>query len=50
MSKDTIIDAVWEDRTPSDTVIRVHIKNIKKLIGKEKIVNIKCVGYRFEKL
>lgn len=50
VSKDEIIDAVWPERLPSDTVIRVYIKNIKKRIGKEKITNIKSVGYRFESL
>lgn len=50
LSKDEIIQEVWADRYPSDTVIRVHIKNIKKLIGAEYIKNIKGIGYRFEKL
>lgn len=48
LSKDDIIDNVWEDRLPSDTVVRVHIKNIKKIIGSEYIVNIKGLGYKFE--
>lgn len=48
VSKDEMIEAVWEDRFPSDTVIRVHINNIKKAIGSEWITNIKGVGYRFE--
>lgn len=48
VSKDEIIESVWEDRFPSDTVIRVHINNIKKVIGSQWITNIKGVGYRFE--
>lgn len=48
VSKDEIIDAVWDERYPSDTVVRVHIKNIKKLIGAKHIINIKGVGYKFE--
>lgn len=48
LSKDDIIDNIWEGRLPSDTVVRVHIKNIKKLIGPERITNIKGIGYKFE--
>lgn len=50
ITKEEIIEEVWQDRFPSDTVIRVHIKNIKKIIGVERIVNIKGIGYRFEKI
>lgn len=48
VSKEEIIQEVWQDRYPSDTVVRVHIKNIKKIIGADRIVNIKGMGYRFE--
>jgi len=35
-------------KEPSYGSIRVYINSIKKLIGKDSIVNIKGIGYRFE--
>jgi len=38
---------LWDyDETPSDTSLRTYIKNLRKLIGKEKIVSIKKQGYK----
>ncbi|MDQ7046104.1 MAG: response regulator transcription factor [Sulfurovum sp.] len=39
---------LWDyDEEPSDTALRTYIKNLRKLIGKEKIVSIKKQGYKF---
>lgn len=48
LSHEKIYDALWEyDETPSETSLRTYIKNLRKHIGKEKIVSIKKLGYRF---
>ena len=36
----------YED-SPSDSTIRTYIKNLRKIIGEDKILNIRGVGYRF---
>ena len=33
---------------PTDATIRVYIKNLREIIGKEKITTIRAIGYRFE--
>jgi len=39
---------LWDfDEEPSDTALRTYIKNIRKIVGKEKIVSIKKQGYKF---
>ena len=41
---------IWDyEHIPSDATIRTYIKNIRKLIGDEWIINLKGVGYRFNK-
>lgn len=48
LSHEKIYDTLWEyDETPSETSLRTYIKNLRKYIGKEKIVSIKKLGYRF---
>jgi len=48
LSHKKIYDTLWEyDETPSETSLRTYIKNLRKHIGKEKIVSIKKLGYRF---
>lgn len=38
---------LWShDEPPSDMSLRTYIKNLRKLIGKERIISIKKVGYR----
>lgn len=34
------------DEVPSDTTIRTYIKNLRKVLGKERIINIKGIGYK----
>ncbi len=44
---ETIYRSIWEyDETPSDAALRTYIKNLRKLIGKEKIVSLKKQGYK----
>lgn len=43
-----IYDFVWEyDEEYSDNSLRTYIKNLRKILGKEKIVSLKKLGYRF---
>jgi len=49
ITKEMIIDKLWSfSEEYSEGSIRVYINNLKKLIGKEKIKNIKGVGYKIE--
>ncbi|MGM0520151.1 MAG: response regulator transcription factor [Campylobacterota bacterium] len=49
VTKDMIISRLWSiDETYSEGSIRVYINTLKKLLGKESIVNIKGVGYKVE--
>lgn len=49
ITKEMIIDKLWSfSEEYSEGSIRVYINNLKKLIGKEKIKNIKGVGYQIE--
>ncbi|MEA1917878.1 MAG: response regulator transcription factor [Campylobacterota bacterium] len=48
ISHEVIQEHLWDfDETPSDNALRTYIKNLRKLIGKEKIVSIKKLGYKF---
>lgn len=38
----------YED-SPNESTIRTYIKNLRKILGEEKIINIRGVGYRFNK-
>ena len=47
VSKEQIKTRLWEwDENPSDGALRVYINELKKLLGKEHIINIKGIGYR----
>ena len=49
ISHDRIYEALWEyDEDYSENALRTYIKNIRKIIGKDKIVSIKKLGYRFK--
>ncbi|MGE4456176.1 MAG: response regulator transcription factor [Arcobacteraceae bacterium] len=44
---DTIFENVWSfDEVHSDMSLRTYIKNLRSIIGKDKIVSIKKVGYK----
>ncbi len=48
LSHETIYSALWDyDETISQDALRTYIKNLRKYLGKEKIVSIKKSGYRF---
>lgn len=48
LSHDKIYNYVWEyGEEYSDNSLRTYIKNIRKIIGSEKIVSVKKLGYRF---
>jgi DNA-binding response OmpR family regulator len=50
ISHDELVQNIWSyDEFPSDSTVRTYIKNIRALIGSEKIQTIKGVGYRFIK-
>lgn len=49
VSGDELLQNFWEyDEMPSDDAIRTIIKNLRKSIGKEHILNVRGEGYRFE--
>ncbi len=43
-----IYDYVWDyDEQYSDNSLRTYIKNLRKVLGKDRIVSLKKLGYRF---
>ena len=49
ISSDELLQNIWAyDDMPTDATIRVYIKNLREIIGKNKITTIRAVGYRFE--
>lgn len=48
LSTGRIAEAVYRDRTPNATVIRVHLSKINALFDRKRIRNIRGVGYRYE--
>lgn len=39
---------IWAyEENPSDSTVRTYIKNLRKIVGEDKISNIRGVGYRF---
>ncbi|MDD2451801.1 MAG: response regulator transcription factor [Sulfurovum sp.] len=48
LAHELIFDHLWGyDEEPSDSALRTYIKNLRKLIGKDRIVSIKKQGYKF---
>jgi DNA-binding response OmpR family regulator len=48
ISHEVLLDTLWSyEETPSDAALRTYIKNLRKRIGKEKIVSLKKLGYKF---
>jgi len=48
LSHDRIYDFVWDyDEEHSDNSLRTYIKNLRKILGKDKIVSFKKFGYKF---
>lgn len=49
ISLDELIQNIWKfDDIPTDATLRVYIKNIRNIIGKDKIDTIRGFGYCFE--
>ena len=49
ISSDELLQNIWQyDEQPTDATIRVYIKNLREILGKEKIVTIRGIGYKFE--
>ena len=49
VSSEELLQNFWEfDEMPGDDAIRTIVKNLRKHLGKEHIVNIRGEGYRFE--
>ena len=48
LAHDRIYDHVWDyDEDYSGNSLRTYIKNLRKILGKDKIVSLKKLGYRF---
>ncbi len=48
ISHEMIYQHLWGyDEDPSDDALRTYIKNLRKVIGKERIVSIKRYGYKY---
>ena len=48
LSHDRIYDSLWSyDESYSESTLRTYIKNLRKIVGKEKIVSLKKQGYKF---
>lgn len=49
VSFDELVQNIWHfDDTPSETTIRVYIKNIRKILGKDSIRTVRGFGYCYE--
>ena len=49
ISTDELLQNLWEyDEMPSDDTIRTYIKNLRHILGKKHILNIRGEGYKFE--
>jgi len=47
ISKEELIQNLWSfENIPSDATLRVYIRNLRSLIGKESIITIRGMGYR----
>lgn len=48
ISHETLMEHLWDfEETGSDETLRTYIKNLRKIIGKERIVSLKKLGYKF---
>ena len=49
VSADEMLQNIWEfDEMPTDDAIRTIVKELRKILGKEHIINVRGEGYRFE--
>jgi len=48
VTHEVIYEHLWQyEETVSESALRTYIKNLRKIIGKDRIVSIKKLGYRF---
>lgn len=48
LSVEEIFDGLWDfDEEPSELSLRAYVKNLRKILGKEKIINQRGRGYRY---
>ncbi len=48
ISHEVILDTLWAyDEIASDDALRTYIKRLRKIIGKERIISVKRLGYKF---
>ncbi len=48
VTKEMILETLWPREEPSFGAIRVYVNNLKKVFSKDKITNIRGIGYKFE--
>ncbi|NWF67407.1 MAG: response regulator transcription factor [Campylobacterales bacterium] len=48
VTKEMIMSTLWQNDDSSEGSLRVYINNLKKILGREIIENIRGVGYRFK--
>lgn len=49
ISSEELLQNIWVyEEMPTDATIRVYIKNLREILGKEKIQTIRGIGYKFE--
>lgn len=49
ISSEELLQNVWAyEEMPTDATIRVYIKNLRELLGKNRIKTIRAIGYKFE--
>lgn len=49
VSSEELLQNIWAyEDMPTDATIRVYIKNLRELLGKERIQTIRGIGYKFE--
>ncbi len=49
ISTDELLQNIWTyEDMPTDATIRVYIKTLRELLGKESITTLRGIGYRFE--
>ncbi len=48
VTKEMILETLWPREEPSFGAIRVYVNNLKKVFSKDKIKNIRGIGYKFE--
>ena len=48
LSKDKIFAALWDyDESPSELSLRVYIAGLRKILGKDRIINASKLGYKY---